>query len=59
MQAKSLCNEIDKQLGNKLYQIATRFKGSNERAELLVEYVCNGKLVTEPQMIGGCGHSRY
>ena len=55
IQARTHSNDISRQVGNKLYQIATRFKGSDERVWLLVQYVCEGKLATEPQMTGRCG----
>lgn len=55
LQARSFIGDIDKQVGNKLYQIATRFKGTDERLMLLVGYVCDGRLNTELQMAGRRG----
>lgn len=43
---------ISKVVGNLLYHIATRFKGSGSRASMLLDYVSTGKLVTEQQLSG-------
>ena len=43
---------MDKPVGNLLYQIATCFKGSNERVNLLVKYVCELKLNSVQQISG-------
>ena len=39
-------------MGNLLYHMATRFKGSKERASMLVEYISTSKLTTEQQLTG-------
>lgn len=43
---------MDKPVGNLLYQVATCFKGSNERVNLLVKYVCELKLNSAQQISG-------
>ena len=43
---------VDKAVGTLLYHIATRFRGSQERAAMLAEYVCEGKVNTEVQLTG-------
>ena len=43
---------ITKAMGNLLYHIATKFKGSRERASMLVEYVGFEKLKSELQLNG-------
>lgn len=48
--AKSIKEDIDKQIGNFLYQIATCYKGTETRIEFLVEYVCSEKLSLGPQL---------
>lgn len=35
-----------------LYHIATRYKGSQENTELLINYVCTDKITSELQLNG-------
>ncbi|KAL5471235.1 hypothetical protein EMCRGX_G029330 [Ephydatia muelleri] len=42
--------KIDRVMGKLLYQVATRYKGSDANRDVLVEYVCGGKLANEPQL---------
>ncbi len=39
-------------MGNLLYHMATRFKGSKERASTLIEYISSNKITTEQQLTG-------
>ncbi len=48
---------MTKSMGNLLYHMATRFKGSETRAALVVDYVCSDKLTSEPQLAGTQWHS--
>ena len=43
---------INKVVGNLLYHMATRYKGSKERLTMLLEYVCSERLTSEPQLTG-------
>lgn len=52
VQIKLNSNCVSKVTGNLLYHIATRFKGSPERASLLLDYVCTEKIATEQQLTG-------
>lgn len=45
-------DSISKVMGNLLYHMATRFKGSKERASMLLDYISGGKLTTEQQLSG-------
>ena len=47
-----LGDAVDKAMGNLLYHMATRFKGSEERTSLLLDYVCGKKICTELQITG-------
>lgn len=42
--------ELDKSVGNLLYGIASRYKGSGERLGLLVDYVSSRKIHSDPQL---------
>ena len=56
MQAREQCGgHVDRSVGTLLYHIATRFRGSQERAAMLAEYVCGGKVTTEVQLTGEGG----
>jgi len=39
-------------MGNLLYHVATKFKGSRERASMLVKYIGQEKLKSELQLNG-------
>lgn len=39
-------------MGNLLYHMATRFKGSRDRASMLLKYISSGKISTEQQLSG-------
>ena len=39
-------------MGTLLYHIATRFKGSDDRVDLLLQYVCDNRIASEPQLTG-------
>ena len=54
MQSTSLLGggKIDRVMGKLLYQVATRYEGSDANRDMLVEYVCGGKLTNEPQLSG-------
>ena len=54
VQAQLNSEPVSKAIGNLLYHMATRFKGSPERASILLEYICAGKLCTEQQLSGEC-----
>ena len=43
---------MDKKVGNLLYHMATRFKGSEERAAMLLEYVCDLRISSGEQLSG-------
>lgn len=43
---------ISKVMGNLLYHMATRFKGSKGRASMLLKYISSGKIGTEQQLSG-------
>lgn len=50
-EANTVCSgDISKQVGNMLYHIATRFKGSQENTKLLIDYVCSNKITSELQL---------
>ena len=56
LQAREQCSgHVDRSVGTLLYHIATRFRGSQERAAMLAEYVCGGKVTTEVQLTGEGG----
>ena len=56
LQAQEQCGgHVDRSVGTLLYHIATRFRGSQERAAMLAEYVCGGKVTTEVQLTGEGG----
>ena len=53
LQARERCGDhVDRPVGTLLYHIATRFRGSKERAAMLAEYVCGGKVTAEVQLTG-------
>ena len=53
LQAREQCGDhVDRPVGTLLYHIATRFRGSKERAAMLAEYVCGGKVTAEVQLTG-------
>ena len=55
-QAREQCGgHVDRSAGTLLYHIATRFRGGQERAAMLVEYVCGGKVTGEVQLTGEGG----
>ncbi len=44
LQAREQCgSHVNRPVGTLLYHIATRFRGSKERAAMLAEYVCRGE----------------
>ena len=52
-QAQEQCGgHAERSVGTLLYHIATRFRGTQERAAMLVEYVCGGKVAGEVQLTG-------
>ena len=61
-QAREQCGgHVDRSVGTLLYHIATRFRGAQERAAMLVGYVCGGKVTGEVQLTGeggGCVRGR-
>jgi len=50
--AKLNSDSVPKVMGNLLYHLATRFKGSKERASMLLDYIATGKVGTEQQLTG-------
>ena len=44
---------MSKVVGNLLYHVATRFKGSPARAGLLLACVCDGRISGGEQLTGG------
>ena len=49
---EKLGDDVGKETGNLLYHMATRFKGSQVRCAMLLEYVCSKKISSEPQLTG-------
>ena len=43
---------MDKGVGIMLYDIATRFKGSAERSDMLIDYICDRKITGGLQLSG-------
>lgn len=52
VQTKLNTKPVSKVMGNLLYHMATRFKGSQERASMLLEYICTEEVCTEQQLSG-------
>lgn len=46
---------LDKSQGNLLYHLATRFKGTQPRLEMVLEYICDRRIASEPQLTGLAG----
>lgn len=52
IQAKLSSTSVSKVIGNLLYHVATRFKGSAERVSIFLDYICAGQITTEQQLSG-------